>query len=63
MGMRAATGAISQVTVEDGHLAGHVLGNAIPQGLCWSGIMDAVAAGLDMDIIQSSGRFINGRKE
>lgn len=63
MGMRAATGAISQVTVEDRHLACHVLGNAAPQGLCGSGLVDAVAAGLDLDVIQTSGRFANGRKE
>ncbi len=63
MGMRAATGAISQVTVEDSHLACHVLGNAAPQGLCGSGLVDAVAAGLDLEVIEPSGRFANGRKE
>jgi len=63
MGMRAATGAISQVTVHDNRLVCHVLGNAAPQGLCGSGLVDAVAAGLDLDIIQPSGRFANGRKE
>ncbi|MEJ2007066.1 MAG: ASKHA domain-containing protein [Acidobacteriota bacterium] len=63
MGMRAATGAISQVTVEGQRLACHVLGNTAPQGLCGSGLVDAVAAGLDLEIIQPSGRFANGRKE
>jgi uncharacterized 2Fe-2S/4Fe-4S cluster protein (DUF4445 family) len=63
MGMRAATGAISQVTVEDQRLVCHVLGNAAPQGLCGSGLVDAVAAGLDLQIIEASGRFANGRKE
>jgi uncharacterized 2Fe-2S/4Fe-4S cluster protein (DUF4445 family) len=63
MGMRAATGAISQVTVEDQRLACHVLGNAAPQGLCGSGLVDAVAAGLDLDAILPSGRFANGRSE
>jgi uncharacterized 2Fe-2S/4Fe-4S cluster protein (DUF4445 family) len=63
MGMRAATGAISQVTIENRRLACHVLGNTAPQGLCGSGLVDAVAAGLDLEIIQPSGRFADGRKE
>ena len=63
MGMRAATGAISQVTVENQRLVCHVLGNVAPQGLCGSGLVDAVAAGLDLEVIQPSGRFANGRKE
>ena len=63
MGMRAATGAISQVAVENQLLVCHVLGNAAPQGLCGSGLVDAVAAGLDLDVIEPSGRFASGRKE
>ncbi len=60
MGMRAATGAISEVTLENGQLHCHVLGNAAPQGLCGSGLVDAVAAGLDLEIITPPGRFSNG---
>ena len=63
MGMRAATGAISQVTIENRRLTCHVLGNATPQGLCGSGLVDAVAAGLELEVIQPSGRFADGRKE
>jgi uncharacterized 2Fe-2S/4Fe-4S cluster protein (DUF4445 family) len=63
MGMRAATGAISQVSVADRRLVCHVLGNAAPQGLCGSGLVDAVAAGLELEVIEPSGRFSNGRKE
>jgi len=63
MGMRAATGAISQLAVEGGHVVCHVLGNAAPQGLCGSGLVDAVAAGLDLEVIEPSGRFANGLKE
>ena len=48
MGMRAATGAISEVRAEDGKLRCHVLGNAEPRGICGSGLVDAVAAGLDL---------------
>ncbi len=63
MGMRAATGAISQVTIENQRLACHVLGNTAPQGLCGSGLVDAVAAGLDLEVIETSGRFADARKE
>ena len=63
MGMRAATGAISQVGMDGQRLVCHVLGNTAPQGLCGSGLVDAVAAGLDLEVIESSGRFSNGRKE
>ena len=60
MGMRASTGAISEVKVEDQQLRCHVLGNVPPQGLCGSGLVDAVAAGLDLGKIQASGRFADG---
>jgi uncharacterized 2Fe-2S/4Fe-4S cluster protein (DUF4445 family) len=60
MGMRACTGAISEVAVFDGKLECHVLGNVPPQGLCGSGLVDAVAAGLELHVIQASGRFANG---
>jgi uncharacterized 2Fe-2S/4Fe-4S cluster protein (DUF4445 family) len=63
MGMRASTGAISQVGVENQHVVCHVLGNTTPQGLCGSGLVDAVAAGLDLEVIEPSGRFANCRKE
>ena len=63
MGMRAATGAISQAEVKNERLVCHVLGNAAPQGLCGSGLVDVVAAGLEMGAIQESGRLANGAKE
>lgn len=62
-GMRAATGAISEVRIEGGGLRCHVLGDISPQGICGSGLVDAVAAGLDLDVITSSGRFSNGRED
>ncbi len=60
MGMRAATGAISEVTAEGGNLHCRVVGNAAPRGLCGSGLVDAVAAGLDLEMIQPSGRLSGG---
>ena len=78
MGMRASTGAISQVTLspgvalpraeEAGRPSGaplrcvkcHVIGDGAPRGLCGSGLVDAVASGLELGLIAGSGRFTNG---
>ena len=82
MGMRASTGAISQVTLsppldpllrEEGsttdslfardgssQLRCRVIGDGTPRGLCGSGLVDAVAAGLELGVIGASGRFANG---
>lgn len=56
-GMRAATGAISEVVVNDGRLHCHVLGNVSPRGICGSGLVDAVAGGLDLAWIKPTGRL------
>lgn len=61
MGMRAATGAIAEVNLEAGQIHCRVLGNGSPRGICGSGLVDAVAAGLDLGWIESSGRLANGR--
>ena len=63
MGMRAATGAISEVWIDGGRLHCHVLGGTAPRGLCGSGLVDAVAAGLELGVIQPSGRFNQGFNE
>ena len=60
MGMRAATGAISEVHAQDGKLHCHVLGNGAPRGVCGSGLVDAAAAGLDLGWISPKGRLANG---
>lgn len=57
MGMRAATGAISAVSLSDGELVCQVLGHAVPRGLCGSGLVDAIAACLDLGAILPSGRM------
>ena len=63
-GMRGTTGAIDHVKYINNSLKCHVLGNdelndgdneAI--GICGSGLMDAVAAALDAEIIDESGRI------
>jgi uncharacterized 2Fe-2S/4Fe-4S cluster protein (DUF4445 family) len=60
MGMRAATGAISAIAIEGGALKCQVLGHAAPRGICGSGLVDAVAAGLELQRIQPTGRLATG---
>jgi uncharacterized 2Fe-2S/4Fe-4S cluster protein (DUF4445 family) len=60
MGMRAATGAISEVLIQDGKLACRILGNGEARGICGSGLVDAVATGLDLGWVKPSGRFTQG---
>ena len=57
MGMRAATGAISEVRVTDGVLSCRVLGGGSPRGICGSGLVDAAAVGLDLKRIDAGGRL------
>jgi uncharacterized 2Fe-2S/4Fe-4S cluster protein (DUF4445 family) len=54
-GMRGAAGAIDRVWLEDGDLRFHVIGEGPPQGICGSGLIDAVAAALDADLIDWTG--------
>ncbi|MBU6400675.1 MAG: DUF4445 domain-containing protein [Verrucomicrobia bacterium] len=60
MGMRAATGAISEVHLRGSELRCHVLGGGPPRGLCGSGLVDAAAAGLELQAILPSGRIADG---
>lgn len=61
MGMRASTGAIAHVETDDsGAVRCHVIGNVEPRGICGSGVVDAVAVGLDSNAILHSGRLANG---
>jgi uncharacterized 2Fe-2S/4Fe-4S cluster protein (DUF4445 family) len=59
MGMRAATGAISQVFVRNRVLECHVIGDTAPRGICGSGLVDAVSAGLEVGAILPNGRLQN----
>lgn len=61
-GMRAATGAISHVSLEGGAMKFIVIGEEEPRGVCGSGLVDAVAAGLRSGAILPSGRLAGGRK-
>jgi uncharacterized 2Fe-2S/4Fe-4S cluster protein (DUF4445 family) len=57
MGMQATTGAITAVSVENGSLRCRVQGDVSARGICGSGLVDAIAAGLDLGIIDPSGRL------
>lgn len=64
MGMRAAAGAISEVSCNgNGTLAYHVLGQVTPTGICGSGLVDAVACGLETGAIGANGRLRDGAPE
>jgi len=60
MGMRAATGAISEVHLEGAAVRCHVIGKVEPRGICGSGLVDAVAAGLELGTIRPNGRLAKG---
>ena len=59
-GMRGAPGAVDHVTLENGQLSYTVIGGGEPKGLCGSGLLDLVAALLDLGIIDESGRMEEG---
>jgi uncharacterized 2Fe-2S/4Fe-4S cluster protein (DUF4445 family) len=54
-GMRGAVGAIDRVWLEDGDLRLHVIGEGAPQGICGSGLIDAVAVALDAGLVDWTG--------
>ena len=55
-GMRAAAGAIDEVTIDD-DVWYHVLGDVPPRGLCGSGLVDAVAELVKVGAITDTGRL------
>ena len=59
-GMRAATGAISEVVLVENSLRCRVLGHTAARGICGSGLVDAVAAALDLGLVQPSGKLTTG---
>jgi len=57
-GMRAADGAIDSVRI-DGDISVHVIGNASAQGICGSGLVDAVAELFKNGIVDKDGRMLS----
>lgn len=58
-GMRGTKGAIDHVQLENGRLTYSVIGNGEARGICGSGIIDAISAGLDMGLLNRRGRILN----
>jgi uncharacterized 2Fe-2S/4Fe-4S cluster protein (DUF4445 family) len=58
-GMRAADGAIEVVAMTPGGLDLKVIGDAEPQGLCGSGLVDAVTGLVRTGLLDCSGRFVS----
>jgi len=54
-GMRGAAGAIDRVWLEGDTIRYHVLGEGPPQGICGSGLIDAVAVALDSGVLDWTG--------
>lgn len=61
MGMRGSTGAIDHVWIEKGQLRHHVIGETTARGICGSGLLDAVACLLELEIIDESG-YLEGKQ-
>ena len=59
-GCGSVTGAIDHVTVENGALNVHTIGNVPAAGLCGSGLIDAVACGLELGLISETGACEGG---
>ncbi len=57
-GMRAADGAIEVVAMTPEELSLKVIGDAEPQGLCGSGLVDAVTGLVRTGLLDGSGRFV-----
>jgi len=62
VGMRAGAGAIDSVHVRGGAIDCHVIGGGAPRGVCGSGLVDAVACGLELGMIGVNGRLTTADK-
>jgi uncharacterized 2Fe-2S/4Fe-4S cluster protein (DUF4445 family) len=56
-GMRAATGAIERMRIEDETVQYKTINDAVPIGICGSGIIDSIAQLFDSGILDESGRM------
>lgn len=54
-GMRGVTGAVDHVSVKDGKLCFHTIGDAVPKGICGSGLLDLTAALLNTGFLNDAG--------
>lgn len=61
-GMRAASGAIERVTIDENGVAITVIDDVEPVGICGSGLIDAVAALLTSGVVTDNGRMLSRRE-
>ncbi len=55
MGMNGKTGAIDKVKIYGGEMFAHVIGEEDPVGICGSGLVDAIACLLELEILDETG--------
>ncbi len=58
-GMRGQTGAIDHVWVANGEMHYSVIGNAEATGICGTGLIDAIAAALELGLLNQRGRILD----
>lgn len=59
-GMRGAAGAVDHVTLQDGRLTFHVIGDQPARGLCGSGLLDLISVLLERRVIDGTGHLLDG---
>ncbi len=57
-GSRAVNGAIEAVVINDEDIDLDVIGSSAPRSICGSGLIDAVAALLELGVVDQTGRFM-----
>lgn len=57
MGMAGKKGAIDHVSVQEGKLCPQVIGNGRATGICGSGVVDTLAAFLDLELMDETGHL------
>lgn len=57
-GMRATTGAIEGIKIAPDHIHLQTIGDALPVGICGSGLIDAVAEMVRVGLLDRSGRLL-----
>lgn len=58
-GMRGTDGAIDHVWLENGEVKYSVIGDGEAKGICGSGLIDTIAVGLEMGLLNKRGRIQN----
>jgi uncharacterized 2Fe-2S/4Fe-4S cluster protein (DUF4445 family) len=58
-GMRGCSGAIDQVDFQEGRVVYRVIDQAPPQGICGSGLVDALSGLLEAGLITTDGRLLS----